>query len=76
MEAGTKVVMTQQMIAPLIDNELEEGMCFIYRGTCLGGEVHEFAPDFDQGHNTGFQVPQKIFDDPKFRRQFKVVTDW
>lgn len=76
MEVGTKVVMTQQMIAPLIDNELEEGMCFVYRGPILDGKCHEFAPDFDQGHNIGFQIETETFEDRMFRRQFKIVTEW
>ena len=81
MEVGTKVVMTQQAIGISIDensdglDRIMDGMCFVYRGV-NGPGMHEFAPDFDQGHDLGFQIDDKIFNDSCFRRQFKIVTEW
>ena len=79
MNEGTKVVMTEQMIGMCFgdDYDLEPrfGMIFVYRGI-NSVDCHEFIPDFSQGHNIGFQLPDEDFKSKTFRKQFLPVTGW
>ena len=86
MKIGTKVVMTEQMIGMCFnddetsggdtyDCEPRVGMMFVYRGENSVG-CHEFAPDFDQGHNIGFQLPDEDYKSEIFRNQFRPLTEW
>lgn len=84
MKIGTKVVMTEQMIGMTFNDEFtegsrdcdpREGMLFVYRGK-NSVDCHEFAPDFDQGHNIGFQLPDKDYKSEIFRNQFRPVAQW
>jgi len=81
IKVGTRVVMTRQMIGISFSDDHtdmdspEEGMMFIYRGV-NGPGMHEFAPDYNQGHDLGFQIDSEDFESDCFRRQFKVVSEW
>ena len=86
MKEGTKVVMTEQMIGMTFNDEFpagvdtydlepREGMLFVYRGKNSVG-CHEFAPDYDQGHNIGFQLPDEDYESEIFRNQFRPVAEW
>lgn len=86
MKVGTKVVMTEQMMGMSFNDEFaegedtyemtpREGMLFVYRGK-NSVDCHEFAPDFDQGHNIGFQLPDEDYESKIFRNQFLPVADW
>jgi len=87
MKIGTKVVMTEQMMGMCFNDdetmsggdtyecEPRVGMMFVYRGENSVG-CHEFAPDFDQGHNIGFQLPDEDYKSDIFRNQFRPLTEW
>ena len=55
--------------------EIEEGMMFVYRGESPPG-LHVFGPDYDQGHNVGFQVDTEEFENVHFRNNFKPIGEW
>ena len=86
MKEGTKVVMTEQMMGMSFNDEFtggedtydidpRVGMLFVYRGK-NSVDCHEFAPDFDQGHNIGFQLPDEDYKSEVFRNQFRPLAEW